>query len=110
MRSSTSSRQNWLVAHLGRVVDIGAAADPPHRLQKFEDRTEWPLAAVAVVFLIAYSVQVLARPQARMAAAMELVIWITWGLFFIDYFVRLYLRFEPNSKSASTPCTPTSSD
>ena len=29
-----------------------------------------------------------ARPG---AVTLELVIWITWGLFFVDYFVRLYL-------------------
>jgi len=36
----------------------------PHtRLARFEHRTEWPLAGVAVIFLALYSVQVLARPH-----------------------------------------------
>jgi voltage-gated potassium channel len=34
--------------------------DVPPKLERWEQRTEWPLAAAALVFLAIYSVQVLA--------------------------------------------------
>jgi voltage-gated potassium channel len=46
---------------------------------------------VALIFLAAYSVRVLAEPRGQAATILELVIWFTWGLFLVDYFVRLYL-------------------
>ena len=63
-------------------------------LQRWEKQTEWPLAGVAVVFLIVYSVQVLVRPQGLEAQVLRLITWLVWGLFFIDYFARLYLASE----------------
>ena len=36
---------------------------PQSRLERYEQRTEWPLAAVAILFLALYSVQVLAAPR-----------------------------------------------
>jgi voltage-gated potassium channel len=62
--------------------------------ERWEQRTEWPLAAVAVVFLVIYSVQVLARPQGDEARILWLASWIAWGLFAIDYFVRLSLAYD----------------
>ena len=64
------------------------------RLQRWEKRTEWPLAIVAVTFLILFSVQVLANPQGRADAALETVLYVTWGVFAIDYFVRLSLATD----------------
>lgn len=60
-------------------------------LQRWEKHTEWPLAAVAVVFLVVYSVQVLNRPQGSQAHILWLIAWFAWGLFVVDYFARLYL-------------------
>jgi voltage-gated potassium channel len=60
-------------------------------LQRWEKRTEWPLAAVAVVFLAVYSVQVLKQPHGDEAHLLWLIAWLAWGLFVIDYFARLYL-------------------
>jgi voltage-gated potassium channel len=54
-------------------------------LERFEERTEWPLAAAAAIFLAAYSVEVLAQPQGHFRLAMELVIDITYALFVVDY-------------------------
>jgi voltage-gated potassium channel len=59
------------------------------RLERFEKRTEWPLAATALIFLAAYSIEVLAHP--RFDAAMEVVMNVTWGVFVVDYLVRLIL-------------------
>ena len=60
-------------------------------LERWETRTEWPLATVAVIFLAAYSVRVLAQPQGHVETALQLVIWTTWSLFLIDYIARLCL-------------------
>ncbi len=60
-------------------------------LQRWERYAEWPLAAAALLFLGLFSAQVLARPQGREAYVLWLVSWIVWGLFILDYVVRLYL-------------------
>jgi voltage-gated potassium channel len=66
-------------------------AKPEHRLQRFEKRTEWPLAIAATMFLAAYSVEVIGQPTGGWARALDLVMVITWALFVVDYAARLYL-------------------
>jgi voltage-gated potassium channel len=68
--------------------------EAPPRLQRWEQRTEWPLAAVALVFLSVYSVQVLDRPHGDAARILSAVSWIVWGLFVIDYIARLLLATD----------------
>jgi voltage-gated potassium channel len=58
-------------------------------LERFEKRSEWPLAAAALIFLAAFSVQVLAHPH--FYAAMETVMNVMWGVFIVDYLARLTL-------------------
>ena len=60
-------------------------------LQRWERYAEWPLAAAALLFLGLFSVQVLARPHGREAYFLWVISWIVWGLFIVDYVVRLYL-------------------
>jgi voltage-gated potassium channel len=65
--------------------------NPPSMLQRWERCAEWPLASVAVVFLIAISVQVLAQPH---GFASRLLGWITVVLyvaFWVDYIARFML-------------------
>lgn len=62
-----------------------------HRLQRWERRIEWPLAIVAGIFLIAYSIQVLAEPHGRVESALHVVTTLTWSAFAAEYFVRLAL-------------------
>jgi voltage-gated potassium channel len=64
------------------------------RLKRFEYRTEWPLAAVALVFLGLYSVEVLAEPRGHAATMLSLALRITYLVFVADYLARLYLA-EP---------------
>lgn len=64
------------------------------RLQRFERYTEWPLALAAVVFLVLFSRQVLAEPHGREAHIIWAIDWVIWGLFFVDYFVRLGLATD----------------
>ena len=60
-------------------------------LQRWERYSEWPLAAAAVVFLVLFSRQVLVQPQGHEAHIVWAVDWAIWGLFVLDYVVRLCL-------------------
>ena len=64
---------------------------PQTRLARFERRTEWPLAAVALLFLALYSVQVLARPHGAAADLVQVAMFATYFVFVADYLARLYL-------------------
>jgi voltage-gated potassium channel len=61
------------------------------RLERFERRTEWPLAAVAIAFLGLYSVQVLMQPRGETARALDVALLGLYFVFVIDYVARLYL-------------------
>lgn len=60
-------------------------------LYQWERRTEWLLAAAAVVFLGVYSVQVLGKPHGRETYVLWAVTWSIWGLFILDHVARLCL-------------------
>lgn len=62
--------------------------------ERWVQRTEWPLAIVAIAFLAMYSVQVLRQPQGREAYVLNLASWIVWSLFVVDYLVRLGLALD----------------
>jgi len=53
--------------------------------------SEWPLAIAAVVFLVAYSIEVIANIPDRSATVFDVIIWVTWGLFVVDYLATLIL-------------------
>lgn len=63
--------------------------DEEPRVHRWERRAEWPLAGVATIFLIVYSIQVLADPQGRTSDVLEVILAVTYVLFVIDYLVRL---------------------
>jgi voltage-gated potassium channel len=65
--------------------------DTETKLQRWERHAEWPLAAAAVLFLVLFSRQVLVQPQGREAHIVWAVDWAIWGLFVVDYVVRLCL-------------------
>src|SRR5271154_2186784 len=65
--------------------------DTETKLQRWERHAEWPLAVAAVLFLVLFSRQVLAQPQGREAHIVWAVDWAIWGLFVLDYVVRLCL-------------------
>jgi voltage-gated potassium channel len=62
------------------------------RLTRWEDSTRWPLVAVALVFLAAYAWPIL-DPDLSPAwvQACDTTTWVVWGLFALDYLVRLGL-------------------
>jgi len=69
-----------------KIVD-----EPIDKLGLWEKRTEWPLAVVAVIFLISYSLQVLARPEGVAELVLLVVVAVAWLAFVVDYVFRLLL-------------------
>jgi voltage-gated potassium channel len=61
------------------------------RLQRWERSAEWPLAGVAVVFLAAFSVQVLAQPHGFTSRLLDWIMVVLYVAFGIDYLARLAL-------------------
>ncbi|MGR2752821.1 potassium channel family protein [Agromyces arachidis] len=59
--------------------------------QAWQKLVEWPLVVAALVFLVAYSWQVIGDLQGLEGALAETVIWFTWALFLTDYLVNLVL-------------------
>ena len=65
--------------------------DSQHRLSRWEQRAEWPLAIIALIFLAAFAVDVLVQPQGGLDAAINVVQGVSWVIFAADYVVRLAL-------------------
>jgi voltage-gated potassium channel len=59
--------------------------------EQWHARTEAPLTATAVLFLVVYSWSVLADLQGDLEEAAEWVMWSLWFVFVVDYVVRLLL-------------------
>jgi len=62
------------------------------RLARWEQRTGWPLAAAALVFLAAYAWPIL-QPDLdegwrRTCSA---IAWVVWGMYAVDYLIRLII-------------------
>jgi voltage-gated potassium channel len=64
---------------------------PQTRLARFEHHTEWPLAAVALLFLGLYSWQILLEPRGDTADAIGAAMRVLYFVFVADYLARLYL-------------------
>lgn len=64
---------------------------PQHRLERYERRTEWPLAGVALLFLGLYSIRVLVQPHGVAFVAVHTALFTVYLAFVIDYVARLYL-------------------
>jgi len=59
------------------------------RVERWERAAEWPLVVAAVLFLAAYAAQVLVDPPALVEPEAEIVLWVSWAVFLVDYVVRL---------------------
>jgi voltage-gated potassium channel len=59
--------------------------------QRYRDLAEWPLMGTAIVFLAAYAWQVIGRMEGRGTEWLEATLWITWGVFALDYAANLWL-------------------
>lgn len=53
--------------------------------------TEWPLVIAAVLFVVAYSVQVIDNVPERDGTVIETIVWLTWAFFVVDYLANLVL-------------------
>lgn len=73
-------RMNW-PSRIMRLYNLGRWGSP----------AEWLLAGVAVVFLVAYSVQVLAQPRGLTKSLLEWFMYALWLAFAVDYLARLIL-------------------
>lgn len=62
--------------------------------EKWRRTAEWPLVAAAVLFLAAYSVQVIANPSGPETVFVDVIIWATWAVFAVDYAANLYLAAD----------------
>ncbi len=62
-----------------------------YTLERWERWAEWPLAGVAAVFLVVYSVQVLAQPRDLTKTLLEWFLYALYLAFAVDYVVRLIL-------------------
>src|SRR5881392_580478 len=60
-------------------------------LERWDQRTDLPLAGVALAFLALYSVKVLVRPQGGADRAVDVALLAVYCIFVADYAVRLYL-------------------
>ena len=61
------------------------------RLQRWESRSEWILAAVAVTFLLVYSLQVLTTPARSVGSLLDVAMTVLYLAFVVDYLARLTL-------------------
>ena len=61
------------------------------RLEQWESRSEWVLAAVAVAFLVVYSIQVLSSPVRAVNSLLNSVMTLLYLAFVVEYVVRLVL-------------------
>jgi voltage-gated potassium channel len=59
--------------------------------ERYRNLAEWPLMATALIFLTAYAWQVIGAVEGRDAEALEVVMWITWAIFAVDYVTNLWL-------------------
>ena len=59
------------------------------RIERWQAATGWALTTAAILFLIAYATQILAEPTGTVAAVCEVILYVTWAAFLIDYLVRL---------------------
>ena len=62
------------------------------RLKWWQRQTQWPLTVAAVLFLAAFAVPIIdTRLPAAWVRFCDVLAWVTWGLFVVDYGVRVYL-------------------
>jgi voltage-gated potassium channel len=59
--------------------------------ERWRQLTYWPLLVASVVFIVAYSWQVIADLQGTAELVARLIMTVTWFVFAADYFVRLSL-------------------
>ncbi|MEU1973316.1 ion channel [Microbacterium sp. NPDC019599] len=59
--------------------------------ERWRQLTEWPLIIASILFLAAYAWQVIADLSGPADQFAELILWVTWGAFVVDYVANLLL-------------------
>ncbi len=62
--------------------------------QRYRDLADWPLMVTALVFLGAYAWQVIGRVEGSASLWLEGIMWVTWGIFAVDYAANLWLSTD----------------
>jgi len=71
-------------------VPYDAAMEQPSAQARWEQRTQRPLLALALLFAVAYAVPIVDNPaDPTLALACTVTEWVVWGAFATDYLVRL---------------------
>lgn len=71
---------------------VAITGDSEPRRQRWEEAANWPLTVAAVLFLAAYAWPILVPAlRAPWPDVFQAVAWIAWGMFALDYLVRLAL-------------------
>lgn len=63
-------------------------------LERWERWTEWPLLALGLIFLVAVLLPLASPLSAQAEEAISTANWLLWGVFALDYFIRLWLSRE----------------
>jgi voltage-gated potassium channel len=95
----TTSRVSRFRRRAGRAIAmLGGSAERADRraegprVAAWQDRAEWPLAALALVYLAVYTVQVLGHGMdATWRSAVNDLLWTVWALFAVEFLVRVVL-------------------
>jgi voltage-gated potassium channel len=61
------------------------------RQDRWTKRTDFPLLVVAGIFVVAYAWDIIGNLHGLSDDAAQIVIWITWAIFVVDYVVKLVL-------------------
>ena len=65
---------------------------PPDAVVGWEQRTDWPLSTVAMIFLVAYAIPIVNPATSQeLKDLLEDVIVVAWVIFAGDYAARLWL-------------------
>jgi len=74
--------------------------DRAYKLSVYGERMETPLVITALLFIVAYSWQVIGTPTGIELVLSEVLMWATWAIFSIDFIITMALtehkdRFTP---------------
>lgn len=73
------------------VGAVTSTVGEPTRLARYQHRTEWWLAVMALAFLALYSVDVLVRPRDALGDWLDSAMVVIWVCFGVDFLIRLSL-------------------
>lgn len=75
-------------------MPVSTSARAP-RLQAWEEATEWPMAALAVLFLAVFATEVLAQGLSPgWHRALVITDYTIWAIFAVEFLIRLTLAFQ----------------